>query len=315
MSKRKNFSSKLKFLPLILLFIIFLAISIWYLHDSNIAVLNPKGIVAYKERQLIYDALLLALIVVIPVFTLTIAFAYRYRESNTKAKYSPELDGNRFAETVWWLIPSAIILVLAILAWNSSHTLDPYKPLSSNNKPLTIQVVALNWKWLFIYPQQNIATVNYFQVPMQTPINFEVTSDTVMNSFWIPQLGGQIYAMPGMSTQLHLMASGTGSYTGVSANISGQGFAGMQFTVKSSSNNNFSSWVNSVKKSSQALSLTAYNKLAKPSQNVPPAYYSDAVNNLYLGIIDKYMDPANNGTSVSTTNVTNSGSMQGMYMR
>ena len=316
MSKSKKLGKKYKLVPIILVVLIFLAISAKYLHDSNIAVLNPKGTIAYQERQLIIYAVLLALIVVIPVFTLLGVFAYRYRETNTKAKYSPELDGNKIAETIWWVVPSAIILVLGIIAWNSSHTLDPYKAISSNKKPITIQVVALDWKWLFIYPKQNIATVNFFQVPMQTPINFQITSDAVMNSFWIPQLGGQIYAMPGMSTQLHLMASGVGSYSGVSANISGEGFAGMTFTAKSSSDSSFNNWVNSVKKMPQALTQASYSKLAQPSQNVAPIYYSSSTSSLYDTIIDKYMvPPVQSNVSNSNQGSQSQPSMQGMYMQ
>jgi cytochrome o ubiquinol oxidase subunit 2 len=268
----------------------------WHLHDTNIAILNPKGPIARQERNLIYVALGLSLIVVVPVFTLTGLFAWRYREGNTKAKYSPDLAGNRIAETIWWVIPTVLITVLAVITWRASHNLDPYKPISSVNKPLTIQVVALDWKWLFIYPQQNIASVNFFQFPNNTPLNFEITSDAPMNSFWIPQLGGQIYAMPGMSTQLHLMATSYGSYNGSSANISGEGFAGMTFTAKSTSKTDFNNWVSSVKRSSKQLGSSQYGSLSQPSQNNPMAFYSSAENGLYNSIVDKYAGP---GSSMS----------------
>lgn len=310
MSRAKKTNIKFKITAVGLLFLVVAALVIWYFRSVNIPVLEPKGIIAKQERQLIFDALLLALLVVIPVFTLLIVFAVRYRETNSKAKYSPNLDGNRIAETIWWLIPTAIISILAVIAWNSSHTLDPYKPLSSNSKPLTIQVVALDWKWLFIYPQQNIATVNFIQFPKQTPLNFEITSDTVMNSFWIPQLGGQIYAMPGMSTQLHLMASGVGSYNGLSANISGAGFAGMDFTARSSSQTDFSQWVQSVKHNSSNLSLSTYSKLTNPSQNNPASYYSSAAGGLYNNIIDKYMIPAGGSSEPANSPTGMQGYMQ-----
>ena len=204
--------SKLVIFILILVDIIILS---WILlHNNNIAVLNPAGIIAEKEKNLIVIVTLLMFIVVIPVFALTIFIAYTYRESNTKATYSPDWDHNRILELLWWGIPCAIIFVLSIFAWQSSHDLDPYKPLNSNTSPITIDVIALDWKWLFIYPQQHIATVNLIEIPLNTPINFIITSDTVMNSFWIPNLGGQIYAMPGMSTQLHLMSDKTGSFYG-----------------------------------------------------------------------------------------------------
>ena len=267
----------------------------WYLHGTNIAILNPKGPVAHQERNLIYVALALSLIVVIPVFAAAGLFAWHYRESNTKAKYSPDLDGNRIIETIWWLIPSAIILVLAVITWNSSHTLDPYRPISSNVQPITIQVVALDWKWLFIYPQQDIASVNFFEFPNNTPLNFEITSDAPMNSFWIPQLGGQVYAMPGMSTQLHLMATSDGRFNGSSANISGDGFSGMTFTAESSSQNSFNEWVSSVKQSGTQLGSNQYNLLDKPSENNPPAFYSSAEEGLYDNILNKYSGPSGQG--------------------
>lgn len=271
----------------------------WYFHHTPIAVLDPKGIVAQKERNLIVLALSLSLIVVIPVYILLFSFAWRYREGNHHAKYSPKLDHNPIAETLWWAIPSMIIAVLAVVAWNSSHQLDPFQPLVSTTKPITIQVVALDWKWLFIYPQQNIASVNLVQFPKNTPIDFEITSDTVMNSFWIPQLGGQIYAMPGMSTELHLMASSNGNFNGSSANISGTGFAGMDFVARASSDADFQRWVQTVKQAPRELDATAYDRLAAPSENNAVAYYSSVAGGTYNGTVMKYMMP-----------MTNSGSME-----
>ena len=291
----------------------FLALVVWYLHRTNIPVLEPKGQIGIQERSLLYFGLALSLIVVVPVFILLFSFAWKYRESNQKAKYSPDFDHSRIAETIWWLVPSILITILSVVTWNSSHRLDPYRPLSSTTPQMTIQVVALDWKWLFLYPQQHIASVNVVQFPMNTPINFEITSDTVMNSFWIPQLGGQIYAMPGMSTQLHLMANQTGSFNGVSANISGSGFAGMNFIARSSSEQSFQSWVHSVQHSHGVLNMAAYNKLARPSTDNPAAYYSSSQGNLYGTILMKYDGP---GTAMSPTGTggyqpTMSG-MQGM---
>lgn len=281
----------------------------WYIHGANVAVLNPKGPIARQEEQLIVFALLLSLIVVIPVFAMTLGFAWRYREGNERARYSPELKGNRVAEAIWWLVPSVLIVILGVVAWKSSHTLDPYRQLVSSTAPITIQVVALDWKWLFIYPQQQVATVNYVQIPQQTPVTFEITSDAPMNSFWIPQLAGQIYAMPGMSTQLHLSADGPGSYNGVSANISGEGFSGMTFTVRSSSKTDFATWLASAQRSPQQLSLAQYEHLAAPSQNNARATYSLAANGLYNDIIDKYMLPAGGGGQTEANS-----SMAGMSM-
>jgi cytochrome o ubiquinol oxidase subunit 2 len=199
------------------------------------------------------------------------------------------LDGSRIAETIWWVVPSILILIISILNWNSSHQLDPYRPLASKTPQMTVQVVALDWKWLFIYPEQNIATVNFVQFPKDTPVNFEVTADAPMNSFWIPQLGGQIYAMPGMATDLHLMASQEGTFNGSSANISGSGFASMAFKARSSSSADFDNWVQSVKRSGDKLGLEEYSQLARPSQYNPITYYSSAQPDLYGRVIMKYV--------------------------
>lgn len=286
-------NKKFKIIIFSLLALIVLTLIAGYFKHTNIPVLEPKGTIGEQERNLIIFALGLSLIVVLPVYALLFAFAWRYRESNhKKAKYSPELGGNWLAETVWWLIPGVLIAILSVVAWNSSHQLDPFKPIASTASPLTIQVVALDWKWLFIYPEQRIAAVNYVQFPADTPVNFQITADAPMNSFWIPQLGGQIYAMPGMSTQLHLMADRQGSFHGSSANISGQGFAGMTFTAKSSSMSDFRAWVKSAQHSPSRLSMQAYNKLARPSQDNPVAYYSAPQSNLYNQVIMKYVLPS-----------------------
>jgi len=278
-----------------------------YLHHAHLAVFQAAGTISQQERNLIVIALLLSLIVVIPVFTMFIAILWRYRAGNTKAAYSPKLDRNNLAETVWWLIPSLIILVLSIITWTSSHTLDPYRSFS-NARPLTIQVVSLDWKWLFIYPDQGIATVNYVQFPEHTPVTFDITSDTVMNSFWIPRLAGQIYAMPGMSTQLHIMARGTGSYNGSSANISGKGFAGMTFTAKATSAQDFSRWTESVKHGKDTLDSSTYAALSKPSENNKPAFYASVQSGLYDTIVMNYMMPMTSPTMATP-------GMQGMQMQ
>ncbi len=266
-------------------------VAIWRLHSVDIPVLEPRGIIAQKERRLIITALLLSLVVVIPVYAMLIGFAWKYREGNTKARYEPDFDHSRLIESVWWGVPLILITILAIITWRSSHELDPFKALASSTPPLTIQAVSLEWKWLFIYPQQNIASVNLVQLPVNTPINFEITSDAPMNSFWIPQLGGQIYAMSGMSTQLHLMASQTGNYWGESANISGTGFAGMHFIARASSAAAFDQWVNQTKKNPEKMDLQTYAKLSTPSQNDPVRYYGAAQNGLFNQVVSKYEAP------------------------
>ena len=200
------------------------AATAWYLHGASLPVLDPKGPVGAAELRVMIITVLLCAIVVVPVFILLFYFAWKYRAGNTATHvdHSPDWDhDNWVAETIWWLVPAAIIAFLAVLAWQSSYALDPYKPLASAAPPLTVQVVALDWKWLFIYPEQGIASVNLVEFPADVPVRFELTADAPMNSFWVPSLGGQIMVMPGMQTQLNLMASRVGDYQGASANISG----------------------------------------------------------------------------------------------
>ncbi len=275
-----------------LLSLVVILVAVVWISGANIAVLNPQGLIAHKQKDLIIVATLLMMIVVIPVYILTFGIAWKYRASNKKAKYSPNLGGNKAAEAVWWLIPLAIITVLGGIIWTSSHELDPFKPLESENKPINIQVIALQWRWLFIYPNENIATVGYVQFPEKTPVNFQITSDAPMNSFWIPSLGGQIYAMSGMSTKLHLMADKPGKYQGSSANLSGDGFAGMRFVAESTTKEDFDSWVRKTQQPSKALTKTEYDRLAKPSKDKSVKYYSSVSDQLYDTVIMKYMEPS-----------------------
>ena len=284
-------NKKLKIVIFTLLALIVVTLMAGYFKHTNIPVLEPRGTIGEQQRNLIVFALSLSLIVVIPVYIMLFMFAWRYREGNKKkVKYSPELSGNRMAETVWWLIPTILITILSVVAWNSSHTLDPYRRLDSSVKPLKIQVIALDWKWLFIYPDQHIASVNFFQFPVNTPLAFQLTSDAPMNSFWIPQLGGQIYAMPGMSTQLHLMADKTGDFNGWSANISGDGFAQMTFVARASSGADFNNWVSRVKRSPNHLDTSAYSILSKPGAS-QVAYYSAPQQQLFDSVVMKYLVP------------------------
>lgn len=268
---------------------------------SLISVLNPKGIIALKQRNLIVITTLLMLIVVVPVFIMTCYFSWKYRADNTKAKYTPEADRHLGIEIAWWSIPFAIVIVLGVITWKSCLDLDPFKPVETGAKPIKIQVVALQWKWLFIYPEQQIATVNFVQFPEKTPIIFEITADAPMNSFWIPQLSGQIFAMSGMRTKLNIAADTVGEYRGSSANISGKGFSGMTFMAKSTSGEDFNSWVHSVKQSSTGLNLESYNQLAVPSSYIPPAYYSLRTVDLFDRIVMKYMAPMSHSSHKEET--------------
>ncbi|MGH7157525.1 MAG: ubiquinol oxidase subunit II [Candidatus Saccharimonadales bacterium] len=279
-----------------------IVLAVWLLAGKNIAVLNSAGTIAEQERNLILLASLLSLIIVVPVFGLTFYIAWKYRASNKKAKYEPNWDRDKRIEALWWGVPLALIAVLSVITWVTSHRLDPFKPLASSEQPLQVQVVALEWKWLFIYPEQNIATVNFVQFPEDRPVTFIITSDAPMNSFWIPQLGGQIYAMSGMSTRLHLQADQPGEYHGSSANISGRGFAGMTFTAKSSTQNDFDAWVRSVQNSDGQLDKVVYGQLAAPSENNPVAYYAPVQTGLYDEVVDKFMSHSGpRGTQMPNT--------------
>lgn len=259
---------------------------------SSESVLQPKGVIASRERDLMYFAGALSLVIIIPVFALIFGIAWRYRESNQTAKYNPNWDHSRLYETIWWGVPTLLIIILSIVTFKTSHELDPSKPIQSSQPAMTIQVVAMDWKWLFIYPDEQIATVNYVNMPVNTPINFKITGDSAMNSFWIPSLGGQIYAMAGMSTQINLQASETGEYRGSSANISGKGFAKMDFIVNVTSQDGHQEWIKAVKAVNNMLDSDEYNKLAQPSINHPPAYYSVVKDDLFLNIINRYLLPS-----------------------
>lgn len=261
------------------------------MYSPSIAVLNPQGIIALKERNLIFISIFLMLIVVIPVFIMTTLFAWRYRASNKRAKYDPNWDHSLLAEAIWWGVPFIIVFILAIITWTSTHELDPFQPLETDKKPLNIQVIALQWKWLFVYPEQNIATVNFLNFPEKTPIVFEITADAPMNSFWIPQLGGQIYAMPGMTTQLHLMADQPGQFQGSSANLSGEGFSRMTFIAEATSESDFDQWVQSVKAAADPFGWEEYNQLAKPSVYHSTAAFALSTQDLFKQILMKYMMP------------------------
>lgn len=257
----------------------------------EIPLLKPSGWVAVQQRNLILYSALLMSIVILPVFVFTAIVAIKYRSSNKERLYRPDWDRSFTLEAIWWSVPFAIIVVLSVITWTSTYKLDPFRPLKSDREPITIQVVSLNWKWLFIYPDQKIATVNYFRIPVEIPISFEITGDSPMNSFWLPPLGGQIFAMSGMTTQLHLIANEIGSYRGRSANLSGYGFAGMTFTAEATSESDFLEWVEEVKNSSYSLDLQEYQRLARPSVDNPVAYYELEADDLFRWVIAKYMEP------------------------
>lgn len=253
-------------------------------------ILDPKGQVAADEKSLIITATVLMLLVVIPVIVMTFLFAWKYRASNKDAIYTPKWSHSNKIEAVVWIIPIIIVSCLAVVTWNTTHKLDPYRPLDSDKKPINVQVVAMNWKWLFIYPDLNIATVNQLAFPKNVPVNFRITSDAAMNSFFIPQLGGQIYAMAGMETKLHLIANEAGTYKGMSANYSGAGFSGMKFNaIATETPEQFDAWVQKVRAAGKSLNADAYLALAKPSENNPVAFYNMPEPRLFDAVLHKYM--------------------------
>lgn len=270
-------------------------LAVRYFSHVSVDVLQPKGTIASQEYGLMMITLGLSAIVVIPVFFMLWFFAWKYRESNHKARYMPEWDGNRWLEIVWWGIPCAIIGVLGTLAWQTSHSLDPYRPITSTVQPVRVQVVALQWRWLFIYPDYGIATMNNLSFPEKAPLNFTITSDAPMNSFWIPSLGSQVYAMSGMSSQLHLMADAVGDYKGSSTNISGKGYADMSFTAHSLTAADFAAWVKTVKTTGGTLDAGRYAQLAQPSEQTDVQYFSLADTDLYTSVLMKYMAPSSGG--------------------
>jgi cytochrome o ubiquinol oxidase subunit II len=266
-----------------------------FLGGCNMDVLSPKGDVGIQEKSLILIAMGLMLVVVIPVIAMTLYFAWRYRASNTKATYAPKWSHSTAIEAVVWTIPCIIIAILATITWRTSHSLDPYKPLQSSVKPITIQAVALDWKWLFIYPEYGVASVNEVAFPANTPVHFEITSDSVMNAFFIPQLGSQIYAMAGMNTDLNLIANEPGKFAGLSSNYSGEGFSDMHFAAVATSQQGFTDWVNKAKASASPLNAQSYHALVQPSEKQPVSYYASVKPDLYNDILKQYMGDMNMG--------------------
>ncbi len=256
--------------------------------------LDSKGMVGLAQRDLILICIGLMLIVVIPAIVLTFVFAWRYRAGNTKAKYTPDWSHSTKVEIVVWGVPLIIIAVLAVIVWKSTHELDPYKPLDVAGEPLHVDVIATDWKWVFVYPDLGIATVNQLNFPANRPLAFNITSNSTMNTFFIPQLGGQIYAMAGMRTQLHLIANEPGQFRGMSGNYSGHGFSNMKFIATASSNEDFERWVAEVRNAPAALSFTQFKALAAPSKNAPVQHFSSVEPLLFKKVIDQFIGVGEN---------------------
>nr|WP_083384423.1 MULTISPECIES: ubiquinol oxidase subunit II [Cupriavidus] len=256
---------------------------------SQLELMNPKGAVGEQEKGLILVALFLMLLVVVPVIVLTLYFGWRYRETNTQATYAPKWSHSTPIEIVVWSIPCVIVAVLAVLIWKTTHELDPYKPIASQTKPVRVDVIALNWKWLFIYPDYGVASVNRLQIPVDTPVEFRLTAESLMNSFFIPQLGSMVYAMAGMQTRLHLVANHTGTYHGLSAAYSGEGFSDMRFDAIASSRAEFDAWVAQARRSPLKLDPASYRELEQPSTRHPVTVYANATPALFEGVVNRFM--------------------------
>jgi cytochrome o ubiquinol oxidase subunit II len=254
---------------------------------SPAGVLDPQGPIASAERLLLINSTAIMLVVVIPVILATLAFAWWYRLSNTRASHSGDESYEGRAEFVIWSIPALTVILLGGVIWIGSHQLDPRVPIPAQSDPLRVDVVALDWKWLFIYPEQGVATVNQLVIPAGTPVEFRLTSATVMNSFFIPQLGSQIYAMGGMTTHLNLLADSPGEYPGFSAMFSGDGFSDMRFVAKAVPAGDFKPWLEQVRGTGSALDEVGYAALAKPSKAVPPTTYRSVEPKLFEHIIDQ----------------------------
>ncbi len=258
---------------------------------GELIVLDPKGPIGDSERTLILVSFGLMLVVVIPVIFMSLYFPLKYRASNTKARYEPNWSYSKRIEIAMWLIPLAIVAVLSVLVWTETKRLDPYLPLAPSDKQLPIEVVSLDWKWLFIYPEQNIAVVNEMYFPAKEPLSFSLTSDTVMTSFFIPQLGSQIYAMAGMKTKLHLLADEPGVYAGQNQQISGDGFSTMTFKAVAVTPMEFEAWVGKVKNAPEKLDFARFEELKKPSAAVLPTYFSSVEPGLFEGVIMQFHHP------------------------
>ena len=268
---------------------------------ARTVVLDPAGDVARQQADLIVIATVLMLIVIVPVIALTLFFAWRYRASNTKASYKPDWDHSTQLELVIWAVPLLIIIALGAITWISTHTLDPYRPLDrigkhrplpEGSKPLEVEVVALAWKWLFIYPEQGIATVNEMAAPVDRPIHFKLTASSVMNAFYVPELAGMIYTMPGMRTELHAVINQPGTFEGFSSNYSGAGFSHMRFGFHATSDAEFAAWVAKVKSNGGTLDRMAYLNLEKPSERDPVRHYATVDTGLFDAVLNRCVDPA-----------------------
>lgn len=276
-----------------------LALVIWrILAGREVALLNPQGLIADQQHGLLVLVIALLLLATVPVVLLLYFTAWKYRESNPKTLHHPSSRQGKFFEFTIWAFPISVFVVFMCIMVPATHKLEPRKAIAAEAEPLTIQVIAMRWKWLFLYPEQKVASVNFVQIPKNTPVVFELTADdTPMSSFWIPNLGGQLYAMTGHVNRLNLLATKSGEYRGSTAEINGAGFADMLFTARVGSQVDFDTWVETTKQEGKLLDTAGYEKLLKPSEHNPATFYGSYQNNLYNTVITKYMGAHNHARS------------------
>jgi cytochrome o ubiquinol oxidase subunit II len=261
------------------------------LAGCHTAVLSPAGPIGAADRRILLDALAIMLAIVVPTILATLAFAWWFRASNTRARHLPTWSYSGRIELIVWSIPALVVFFLGGIAWIGSHLLDPARPLSSGTKPLEIQVVSLDWKWLFIYPEQGVASVNDLVAPAGVPLHFQITSASVFNVFFVPRLGSEIYSMYGMTSQLYLQADHPGIYPGLSAHFSGDGFSDMAFDLHAVTPEQFSSWTTATSASGPVLDAAAYRDLLTQSKNVKPYTYRAVQRDLYGDIVSQKLPP------------------------
>jgi len=255
------------------------------------SVLDPHGTIASQNRIILLDSLAIMLAIVVPTIATTLGFAWWFRAGNSKATYRPHFVYSGRIELVVWSIPTLVILFLGGIIWIGSQRLDPFRPIESSAKPLELQAISLDWKWLFIYPDQHVAALNQLVVPADRPLHFTLTSASVMNAFFVPQLGSMIYTMNGMRTQLHLQADHEGTFHGLSAQFSGDGFPGMNFTVRAVSPAAFDDWVKSTQGTGPTLDQAEYKRLLAQSMNDPPATYRAVADRLFEAVVAQELPP------------------------
>jgi len=262
-----------------------------FLSGCDWALLDPKGPVADANRQILVDSVAIMLAIVIPTIVATLAAAWWFRSSNTRAQYLPDFEYSGALEMIVWAIPLLTIMLLGGVAWIGSHDLDPAKPLASKEDPLNVQVVSLDWKWLFIYPDQHVASVNRLVIPAGTPVHFTLTSGSVMTAFFVPQLGSMIYTMNRMGTQLHLLADNPGTFHGLATQLSGDGFADMHFEVVSTTEQDFYQWLGQARGSGEDLTSDRYKELSKQSIVPEPIMFKTVEDGLFTKILDQTLPP------------------------